>query len=81
MATGIFASRLVTGENGARGLLEGDPGQLWIQIVAVVVTSVFCFVGTTILLKAVDLVVTIRPDLDSEIMGLDQTEHRESAYN
>ncbi|VAX21998.1 Ammonium transporter [hydrothermal vent metagenome] len=81
IATGIFASRLVTGENGARGLLEGDPGQLWIQIVAVVVTSVFCFVGTTILLKVVDLVVKIRPDLDSEIMGLDQTEHRESAYN
>ena len=81
IATGIFASTLVTGEGGPKGLLEGDPGQLWIQIVAVATTAFFCFVGTTVILKLVEMVVTLRPDKDSEIIGLDQVEHRESAYN
>lgn len=80
LATGIFASSLVTG-GGSKGLMEGNPAQLWIQIEAVVATALFCFVGSAVILKVVDLLVGLRPDHESEIMGLNQAEHRESAYN
>ncbi len=81
IATGVFASTSVTGPTGARGLLEGNPAQLWIQIEAVVATLIFCFVGSAIILKVVDLLVGLRPDPDSEIIGLNQAEHRENPYN
>ena len=37
LATGLFATKAVN-EAGGDGLLYGNPGQLWIQIVAVAVT-------------------------------------------
>lgn len=81
IATGVFASPAVTGPEGARGLLAGEPSQLLIQTGAVLATFVFCFVGTMIILRLVAAVTPLRPDKDSEIIGLDQTEHRETAYN
>ncbi len=81
IATGIFASTLITGPTGARGLLEGNPVQLWIQIEAAVATLIFCFVGTAIILKVVDRFVGMRPDPESEMLGLNQAEHCENPYN
>ncbi|HJM83236.1 MAG TPA: ammonium transporter [Nitrospinota bacterium] len=81
LATGIFASTSITGPTGARGLLEGNPAQLWIQIEATIATLIFCFVGSAIILKVVDLLVGLRPDPDSEVIGLNQAEHCESPYN
>ncbi len=77
--TGLFASKAVNAA-GADGLLFGNPRQLGIQILAVVVTLVFAFVGAFILLKIVDAIVGLRVTEEDEVAGLDLSQHGETAY-
>ncbi len=77
--TGLFASKAVNAA-GADGLLFGNPRQLGIQILAVVVTLVFAFVGAFILLKIVDAIVGLRVAEEDEVAGLDLSQHGETAY-
>lgn len=79
IAIGIFATKAVN-PAGADGLLYGNPVQLWIQIKAVVVTVVYSFVVGIILLKVVDVLMKLRVNEHEERVGLDLTQHRESAY-
>ncbi|MBI5815809.1 MAG: ammonium transporter [Nitrospinae bacterium] len=81
IATGIFASTAITGATGAKGLLEGNAGQVVTQLIAVAATMVFCFVGTFVIMFIVNAITKFRPETENEIMGLDLTEHSESAYN
>ncbi|MBE9528075.1 MAG: ammonium transporter [Proteobacteria bacterium] len=74
LATGIFASV------GAKGLLEGNPHQLWVQFIAVVATIVFTAVLTYLILKLVDLTIGLRVDAEGEFEGLDLSQHGESGY-
>jgi Amt family ammonium transporter len=78
IATGIFASKAIN-PAGANGLLFGNPGQLWIQIVAATTTAVFSFVVTIILAKIVDLIIGLRVKDTEELVGLDISQHAESA--
>jgi Amt family ammonium transporter len=50
-ATGLFASKAVN-PNGADGLFCGNPSQLGIQLIAIVVTIIYAFVGTFVILKS-----------------------------
>ena len=77
LATGIFADAAI---GGTDGLLYGNPGQLWIQAEGVLATMVFCFVGALILLKLTDVLVGLRVTDESEMAGLDLSEHSERAY-
>ena len=79
LATGLFAS-LIVNPAGANGLLYGNPRQLGIQAVGVVATIAFSAIGSAVLLKLTDAVVGIRVDEDAEHMGLDLSQHNESAY-
>ena len=79
--TGVFATRTVTGAGGAEGALYGDWHQLWIQIVATLVSIVFSAVVTYILYVVVDKTVGMRVCRRVEEEGLDIYEHGESAYN
>jgi Amt family ammonium transporter len=79
LATGIWATKAVN-PAGANGLLYGNPGLLWIQIKAVIITVVYSFVVGIILLKVVDVVMKLRVDEHEERVGLDLTQHREAAY-
>jgi Amt family ammonium transporter len=79
LATGIFAS-VVVNPAGANGLLYGNPRQLLIQAIGVIATIAFSFIGSSILLKVTDAVVGIRVDEDDEQLGLDLSQHNESAY-
>ncbi|WP_018124282.1 ammonium transporter [Desulfovibrio oxyclinae] len=74
LATGIFATE------GAKGLLYGNPGQLWIQFVSVVATWAFCFIMTLIIFKVVDAVVGLRASEEDEVRGLDVSLHSETGY-
>ena len=78
--TGVFATKLVN-PAGADGLLSGNPGQVVIQLVAVVASLAFSFVGSLILLKLVDATVGLRVATDDERMGLDLSEHEEAGYS
>ena len=79
LATGLFASKAVNAA-GNNGLFFGNPGQLWIQFVTVVVTIVFAMVATAVILVILKAIMGLRVADDEERMGLDLTQHNERAY-
>lgn len=79
LATGLFASKAIN-EAGANGAFFGNPDLLRIQAVAVLGTWLFAFIGSLILLKVVDAVMGLRLHVEDEVMGLDLSQHNESAY-
>ncbi|MGH7386766.1 MAG: ammonium transporter, partial [Candidatus Rokuibacteriota bacterium] len=79
LATGIFATKLVN-EAGGDGLLYGNPKQLWVQFLAVVVTLILGFVMTAVILKVLDAVMGLRVSDEDEMAGLDLSQHSETAY-
>ena len=81
--TGILFLGLVAqiGWNGvADGLFYGDGGQFWSQAVAAMVTPVYAFVVTFILLKLVGAVMPLRASEHDEAIGMDVVYHGEEAY-
>lgn len=80
LATGLFASKAINAA-GNDGLFFGNPGQLWIQFVAVLATWVLAFVGTLVILKIVDWTMGLRVSDEEEQLGLDLSQHDERAYS
>jgi Amt family ammonium transporter len=80
LATGLFASKAVNSA-GAGGLFFGNPKQLIIQAMAVLVTWVFVFVGTLIVLAVVAAITGLRVNEEEEQTGLDLSQHDEKAYS
>jgi Amt family ammonium transporter len=79
LATGLFASTAINSA-GNNGLFFGNPKQLWVQFVAVVVTWVFAFVGTLIILYILKVIMGLRVSEEEEQMGLDLSQHEEKSY-
>jgi Amt family ammonium transporter len=79
LATGLFATTSVNAAGGD-GLFFGNPGQLWTQVVAVAATFALAIVGTWVILKVVDALVGLRVSEDDEVVGLDLSQHSETAY-
>ena len=79
LATGLWANKAVNSA-GNNGLFYGNPAQLLIQLKAVLVTVVYSFVVTFILLKIVDVIFGLRVSEQDERIGLDLTQHREAGY-
>src|SRR5256886_1676019 len=79
LATGLFASKAIN-EGGDNGLFFGNPGQVWIQIVAILATYVLAIVVTAVILKVVDALVGLRVSEEDEVAGLDLSQHSETAY-
>ena len=79
LATGLFATKLLN-EAGGDGLFYGNPKQLWIQLLAVVVTWVLGFVMTAVILKVLDAIMGLRVSEEDELAGLDLSQHSETAY-
>jgi Amt family ammonium transporter len=72
---GVFAVAAI-GETA--GLLEGNPSQLLYQVYGIVAVAVWSGLGTVILLKVIELMVPLRVSKQSEIEGLDVTQHGEA---
>jgi Amt family ammonium transporter len=77
--TGIFADPAIN--EAGKGLLYGNAGQLWTQIVASVVTIAYSGIVTLVIFLALKYTVGLRVDAEEETIGLDETEHGERAYN
>ena len=77
--TGVFADPAIN--EAGKGLLYGNPIQVWIQIKAVAVTLLYSGVMTFILFMVIKAVVGIRADAEEEYVGLDESQHGEKAYN
>ena len=80
LAIGIFASSAIN-PAGPDGLLFGNVDQLWIQAVGVGVAGVMGFGGTWIILQIIKHLIGIRVSPEVEDIGLDISEHAESAYS
>jgi Amt family ammonium transporter len=79
IATGVFATTAVNAA-GFDGLLNGNPGQLVTQLMAVVVVGLYSAIVTGAILFLVNLVTPIRVAGDVEETGLDLAQHGEVAY-
>jgi Amt family ammonium transporter len=79
LATGLWATTSVNSA-GANGLFYGNPGQFLIQLKAVAVTVAYSAVASYVLLKLVDKTIGLRATEQSERIGLDLTDHRETGY-
>ena len=67
-------------QSACSGAIYGNFKQLGIQAVAVAVTIVFSGIGTYILFKITEKTVGIRVEDKAEAIGLDETQHGETAY-
>jgi Amt family ammonium transporter len=81
---GVFATAALSigpdSPEGVSGLLEGNPRQLMLQLIGVLVTVVWCAFGTWICLKAVNAFSPLRTTSDEEREGLDVSLHGEALH-
>ena len=81
IAVGLFATTAMNNVNGVNGLFSGNPAQLGVQAIAVVVVALFSFAGSYVLLKIVNKFSPLRVSPEEEDAGLDLSQHGEEAYN
>ena len=67
--------------NGQAVSLVGGAAQLITQIKGVLITLAWSAIATVIILKLIQVTVGLRVDEEEESMGLDLSQHGESAYN
>jgi Amt family ammonium transporter len=77
--TGVFADPSIN--EAGKGLLYGNPGQVLVQALAVVVTIVYDAIATFVILMVVKALTGLRVSPEEEVAGLDSSQHREKAYN
>ena len=75
LITGVLATV------GATGLMSGNIKQFVTQVIAVAAAGAYAFIVTLIIAFILDKTIGLRVEKEDEIMGLDQTQHSESAYN
>ena len=78
LGTGVLTAPMLGGTGGEDFSIGG---QVWIQLVAVIITVVWCGIISAILYKVVDMIVGLRPTEEAEREGLDLTSHGEVAYH
>jgi len=79
IATGLFATTMINAA-GSNGLFYGNPAQLGIQALAVVLVAVFAFSGSYVLLRLINIFTPVRVSPKDEDAGLDMSQHGEEAY-
>ncbi len=72
---GVFASV------GAKGLLYGNSHQLLLQFEGVIITLIYATVCTIVIGFVLDKTIGLKVSESEENIGLDTTQHGESAYN
>jgi Amt family ammonium transporter len=77
LLTGVFASQIWGGKPGP---VDGNPGQIVTQVIAVLATLVYSGVATFLLLKLISLVTGLRRPHSEEGVGLDIIMHGEEGY-
>ena len=75
LLTGVFAVEAI---GGTKGALEGNAGQILLQLYGIGVTVAYCAVATFVILKVIDAVIGLRADAEDEREGLDQSLHGET---
>jgi Amt family ammonium transporter len=77
---GLFADTKVN-SLGFDGVLFGGGSKLLInQLIAIAATFAFSFIVTWVVAKILDATIGLRVSTEDELIGLDQSQHAESAY-
>jgi len=79
LATGLVAQKLVN-PAASNGLFFGNAHQFNVQFAGVLIVVVYSVVVTFGLLKILDALMGLRVNGEEEVIGLDITQHEESAY-
>jgi Amt family ammonium transporter len=77
--TGFYAEKALNAD-GVDGLLLGNTAQVYYQIIGVLAVVAFAAVLTYVILKVIEYVIGLRVPETDELMGLDLSQHEESAY-
>lgn len=77
--TGVFADPAIN--EAGKGLLYGNPGQLWTQLIAVGVTLLYSGIMTFVIFMIIKALIGVRAPAEDEYVGLDESQHGEKAYN
>jgi Amt family ammonium transporter len=77
LLTGVFAVEAIGGTAGA---LEGNVGQILIQLEGIVGTIVYTAIATFVILKVVQVIMGLRVDEETEVAGLDSSLHGETVH-
>ena len=80
IATGNFAQKSINGVARWDGLIFGDYRLFLAQIISIVATIAVAIVGTLICASVVKLFTPLRVSEHDERVGLDESQHGESAY-
>ncbi|QBC36727.1 ammonium transporter [Lactococcus lactis] len=78
--TGIFATPALAPEKGYAGLIYGSGKLLLANVSAVVFTVIFTALVSWVIIKVIALFMPIRVSDRAEAIGLDDSEHEETAY-
>lgn len=85
--TGVFATSAInpifkdaSGNALPVGYVDGNPGQIINQLIAVALTVLFAGAASFVILKFVDLTIGLRVSEIEETSGLDASQHGETAY-
>jgi Amt family ammonium transporter len=79
LLTGVFATTEVNAA-GRDGLLRGNPSLLGAQAIGVLAAAVLAAAGTALILVLLKAVMGLRASPEAEVIGIDVTEHAETAY-
>ena len=78
---GLFATKSVNTMVTTNGLFTGGGASFFlVQLISVLAVSIYCFVFTYIMLKAINLVTPVKVTPQEEEAGLDDSLHGEIAY-
>jgi Amt family ammonium transporter len=78
VATGVFATAAINPLGS--GLIDGNPGQLGTQVVAIGAVIAYAVIATFVIVKLTDLILGLRISATDEELGIDLTTHGEVAY-
>ena len=75
--TGVFALSSIN--SLGKGVIDGNAGQIWIQI-GLPIAGIYCAVVTFVILMVLKFTIGLRVSKEEEMEGLDLTQHGESIH-
>ncbi|EHJ51653.1 ammonium transporter [Streptococcus macacae] len=80
LATSVFTTPGLTSESGNFGLLYGSTHLLTAILIGILLTIIWTGVSSFIIIKAISYFMPLRVSQKEEALGLDDSEHKETAY-
>lgn len=77
---GVFAAKSFNAA-GSNGLLLGNAHFFWVEVLAVVIASIYSFIFTYIMLIVINFITPVKVTDEDQRLGLDLSIHGEQAYD